>query len=572
HEALVRWYLSRKAFDKAESLLRAKAASAIDKIQPVGELVQFLAQYRSPEAAIAELDHAIAAGQSTAVFRSARAGFLFDRGDKKAAIAEMQDILTSESGTDDARKIKVALARMLFATGNTDEAHSLVEAVLAEDSGQMEAIRLKATWLVDGDQIADAITLLRSAIDQNPRDATLMTLLAQAYERDGNRDLVREMLVRAVDASGQAPAESLRYAQFLAANNDLLPAESVLIDALRTTPGNPDLLGPLGQLYIQLNDWPRAEAVAAALETIADPKLAPAITGLRAAILEGQQRKEDALSYLEQMAAGKNSGLADKLAVLRNHMANGRMTEAQDYAKSLLAEDPENPDIQIINAAILSASGNKAPAEQIFRKVVAKDPSRAIAWMNLYGILKADPKRQDEANALLDQALAAIPTSGELRWAKAGEQEARGEIDAAIANYEKLYAENSANPIVANNLASLLSNYRQDAYSLKRAEIIARRLRGSGIGPYQDTFGWIAWLNQHYDDALTELEAAAKALPDDPTVQYHLAMTYLKLGRAPEATAQFQRALDLAPANESRPYLAAAKAELEKLKAAAPSP
>lgn len=567
-EALLRWYLSRNDLDKAEAVLRAAVKPDDVDVQPEIELIRFLGEFRSADAAIAELDKAIAAGHSVAVFRSARAGFRFDQGDREGAIAEMEEIAQSENGTEDARKVKVALARMQQAVGNNVAARALVEEILAEDSGEIEAVKLKANWLIFDDNVGEAVSLLRGAIDQNPRDAGLMTLLAQAYERDGNRELVGEMLARAVEASGKAPAESLRYAQFLASNNDLLAAESVLIDSLRIAPGNADLLIPLGQIYLQLKDWPRAQTVAAEMETLAQPQLATAVAGLRAGILQGQQRGDEAITYLEQAATGEGAGLDAKAALLRNHIANGRMAEAQAFASRILAEDPDNIDLQALNAGTLAASGNAAAAESAYTAVVQKDPTRSQSWLNLYKIVRADPQRAEAANQLLEQALAANPTSGDLLWAKAGQLEADGDIEAAITIYEQLYKQNSGNPIVANNLASLLSNFRTDPESLKRAEVIARRLRDSGIAPYQDTYGWIAYQNGKYQDAVEELEPAAAGLPDDPTVQYHLAMAYLKLDRKQEAATKFTALLAMVKADDSRAFVIAAKNELEKLTSA----
>ena len=567
-EALMRWYVSRKDYDRAEAELRSRIDPNADDTQPLIELIRFLGEYRGPEAAIAELDKAIAAGKSMAVFRSARAGFRFDKGDHDGAIAEMEDILKTAPQSDETRTVKVGLARMQLAIGNETAARSIVEDVLSEDSGQVEAIKMKATWLILDDQVNDAVSLLRVAIDQNPRDAALMTLLAQAYERDGNRDLMRDMLSAAVEASGRAPADSLRYAQLLASEGKLVPAEGVLIDALRIAPGDISLLVPLGQIYIQTKDWARAEAVAKELEATEDPSAAGPIADIRAAILDGEQKADQAVTYLEQIASGEGANLEAKIAVLRNHLSNGRNDKALTYAAQLLAADPGNLDIQFIYASVEAMTGNGADAEKTYRSILAEDPARPVVWLALYRVVAADPKRLDEANALIDQALAAVPESGELRWAKAGLLETAGDIEGAIAIYDALYKENSANPIIANNLASLLSNYRKDADSLARAEVIARRLRGSDQAPYQDTFGWIAYQNGKLDDAVAELEKAAAGLGEDPTVQYHLAMVYLALNRGAAAADQFRKTLALLPADDSREFAISAKKELEKLKAA----
>jgi cellulose synthase operon protein C len=567
-EALLRWYLTRKEFDKAEAHLRAQIDAVTDGDEPEIALVRFLGEFRGADAAIAELDKVIGAGKSGTVFRSARAGFRFDKGEREAAVAEMEDILATNPTGDDARNVRVGLARMQLAVGNSVAARALVEEVLAEDSGLVEAVKLKATWLILDDQVGDAVALLRDAIDQNPGDPALMTLMAQAYERDGNRDLMRDMLSQAVVASGRGPAESLRFAQLLASEGKLIPAEGVIIEALRLAPGDLSLLVPLGQIYVALKDWPRADAVARELDEIDEPAIAGEVVELRAAILEGEQKSGEAASYLETFATSEGAQLDAKVAVLRNHLSNGRADEALAFAARILSEDPGNLDLQYVNGSVQATVGDPKAAELAYRSIIEQDPNRGPAWMGLFRIVSRDPERGAEAMAVLDQALAALPNSGELRWARAGTLEAAGDIEGAISVYEVLYKENSANPIVANNLASLLSNYRKDPESLARAEVIARRLKGSDLPPYQDTYGWIAYLTGNYAEALEELEKAAAGLPEDPTVQYHLAMTYLALDRPADAADKFGDVLALVPEGDSREFAAAARAELEKLEAA----
>ncbi|MBS0562969.1 MAG: tetratricopeptide repeat protein [Proteobacteria bacterium] len=567
-ESLTRWYIARKEYDKAEAHLRSLVDPKSDDPGAEIALVRFLGQYRGADAAIAELDKAIASGKAPAVFRSSRAGFLFDRGDRTAAIAEMEAILNDLPKGAEERTIKIGLARMKTAVGDNVAARALVEQVLSEDSGQVEAIKMKATWLIMGDQAGDAIALLRDSLDDNPRNPDLITLLAQAYDRQGEHDLMRDMLAQAVEASGRAPAESLRYAQLLASENKLLPAEGVLLDALRLSPGDPSLLVPLGQLYVAMKDWPRADAVAQQLESLKDDTVSGDLADLRAAILEGQQNNGAALSYLEQMATGQGAGLDAKIALVRNHLANGRNAEALAFAQKMLADQPDNLDVQFIAASVEASVGERAAAEAGFRKILTKDPARPAVWMSLYRLVMTDPARRADGDEVLKEGLAAAPQAGELKWAEAGQLESEGNIDGAITIYEALYKDNSANPIIANNLASLLSNYRKDPDSLQRAAVIARRLKGSGYAPYQDTYGWIAALTGNLSDAVGELEKAAAGLPDDPTVHYHLAMAYLRAGRQADAAKAFERVVALIPANDSRDFAISAKKELEKLKSA----
>ncbi len=564
---LVRWYVARSELDKAEGFLRVRVASAQPDQDDVFALVGFLAEQRGQDVAVAELERVIAAAPDIAAYRAAHAAFIFDLGRRDEAIANMRALLDGAPPSHERRNSKVALAKMLSITGNDVGARALVEEVLSEDAGEVEALKLKAGWLILDDSVGDAIAILRRALDQNPRDAGILTLMAQAYERDGNYDLVRETLALAVAAANRAPAESLRYAQFLAREDRFIPAEGVLIDALRLSPGNPALLVPLGDIYLHVQDWPRAEAVAVALEATGGTEARRAAQNIRATSLLNQEDTDQAIDYLQKLVDDGAGGLAAQIAILRTHLDAGANDKALAYSATLLARAPEDRDIRFIDATVRALAGDAPGAETVYRQLVEQDQQLQPAWMALARLVAADPARIEEATGIVEQGIAALPDSAELQWAKAGLLERNGDYDGAIAIYETLYTANSANPIIANNLASLLSNHRSDPDSIARAEVIARRLRNSPVAPYQDTYGWIAHLRGRHDEAIRDLEKASTGLGDDPVVQYHLAMAYLAVGRKSEAAAQFQKALALAGPDDSRPFVTTTRDQLAQLEA-----
>ena len=173
---------------------------------------------------------------------------------------------------------------------------------------------------------------------------------------------------------------------------------------------------------------------------------------------------------------------------------------------------------------------------------------------------------------MLDTALLAQPSSATLRWTKAGELERAGKVEDAIKVYEALYAENSNNTVVANNLASLIASNHDDTASLARAETIARRLRNEPVPAFQETYGWIAFRNGNLDEALQHLEPAAKALSEDALTQIHLGLLYEKLNRPADAIRQFELALKLAETTATLPQLQQARDALTRLKALKPTP
>ena len=94
--------------------------------------------------------------------------------------------------------------------------------------------------------------------------------MAFAHERAGDRGLMGERLALAVEASNRAPAESLRYANFLMQEDRPGPAEGVVTDALRRDPENRELLDMLGRIHLARKDWARAGQVAGILRAQAE--------------------------------------------------------------------------------------------------------------------------------------------------------------------------------------------------------------------------------------------------------------------------------------------------------------
>lgn len=584
--ALVRWYVTHGELDQAEAYLQQAAAGP--STQAKLDLVGFLAKYRGPDAALAELDKIIAAlpadqptdqaaepaaGQAggkgakaaapaatVRTFRALRASILFDKGDRQKAIDEMKATLDGALETDETRRIKVALAKMQAQTGDMVSARALVEQVLAEDKGQLDAIKLKAGWLTQADSPDDAITLLRAALDAHPNDPEVMTLMAQAYERAGNHQLVGDMLSQAVQASNKAPDTSVRYAAFLVQDKKYLPAESVLVDALRLDPNNLQLLGPLGRLYVLMKDWPRATQVADKLDEIGTPEAKQAGEALRPAILAGQQNLDAAESYLQGLSAqgGSNAGPAD-IALLRAYLSSGDTAKAQELAQQMLAKDPANPQLRFIAATVQAASGDQAGAEAALRALVKDNPKWVPAWLSLINMFGA-AGQEPEARSTLDAALQAAPDSPDLLSIRATFLERDGDVDGAIKIYDQLYQQNSGNLILANNLASLLASYHgKDPASLDRAYAIARRLQDTQVPAFQDTYGWITYLRGDPQGALSYMESAAKGLPKDPLTQFHLAEVYRALSRPDDAKAQYAKVVALVKPDDKRDFVETAR-------------
>lgn len=560
---LVRWYISEKRIDEAEAWLRDRVDPAEADPEPRLTLVRFLSELRGPQAALDELDAILAEDPAPAdiaeernTFTALHAGLLFTTGKPADATAEMQALIGSYDGQtpegeelDKFNRYKVSLAQMQEASGNQVAARALVEEVLASDASNVEALKLKARWQVLDDQTAEAIVNLRSALSEAPRDASIMTLLASAYEREGNRELMAEMLSLAVETSNRAPQQSLQYANFLAQDQKYRAAEEVLINALRLAPGSLPLLSTLGRVHLAMEDWARARQDLDRLRQLEGPQAQAAANELEAQLLARQSKTDELTSFLEQQGEGDVNSAA---AVIRANLLSGRTDEALARSEELLAEHPEDPAATFVRGLVLAITGSHAEAIPLLEQTVTDRPQTEQAWTALYSAYQRNDAPEKAAETL-DRAIAARPESMNLQWVKAGVLEREGDIDGAIAIYEDLYARNSTAVVIANNLASLLSSHRDDPESIDRAYTVARRLKGNAVPAFQDTYGWIAFRKGNTDEALEPMEAAAAGLPNDPTVQFHLAEVYAALGRTEDARAAYEKSRQIVEGTDAAP-------------------
>lgn len=572
--SLLRFHMSQGDTEAAEAFLRAQidlAEEASDdnalQVEDLrSALVQFILRLEGSDAALAEVEAQIAATDDNYSLRMLQASILFAIGETDRAIADVEALIAAEGAAPaQVSDAKVVLAGLYMETGNQVGARRLVGEVLEVDNSHVAALRIEAGWLIEEDRADDAIGLLRNALDAEPNDTASMSLMAQAHARNGNRELSRDFLALAFETSNSAPEETLRYARDLMQDDAFLAAEEALITALRLQPGSLDLLEVLGELYISMGDWDRSEQVEDTVRRQGTDASEALANGIRLARLNARGETGEVLEFLDGLADGDDArtGLAAQLATVSTFMSQGQIAEARTYLEEALAEDPGNLPLLLARGVAEREGGDLETAIGTFEAVIQVAPTAERAWVELIRT-EAILGDAEAASETLERALTELPDGVNLLWAQASFFEQAGDIDGAIAVYESLYAELPNSPIVANNLASLISTHRTGEEDLERAYAIARRLRGTEVPPLMDTYGWINFRRGDIEEARSYLAGAAAALTEDALVQFHYGMLLAAAEEVDEAITQLTVALDLA-GDDPRPQFETAREELRRL-------
>jgi tetratricopeptide (TPR) repeat protein len=574
-QAMINWYLIQDDVAGAEAYLRDRAGADDGPTDGHLSVIQLLDARVGATAARAEIERLIQANGDTTegrYYASMLALRDFDAGQTTAAIDDLRALIEAEDNAERDMQMQILLARMLTATGEAAQADALVAAVLDEDASNVAALKLQANRLIDTDRSGAAIVALRRALDQNPQDSETLTIMARAHQRDGDLELAGERLALAVEVSGSGAAEALRYAQFLVSQNQPQIAATVLEDARRANPRDPQILTLLGSVALREGAWQQAQGIVEALRALQTEDAARTATELQAAILQGQNRVDDSLSVLEAQLAGSENAsdlerIRTTMLIVQTQIRAGKAQAARTYLDTAMAELPASPDLQVLDATVSALMGDMVQAETGYRALIAQYPQSFLPVRLLINVLNSTGE-ETQAREALAQALERMPENTEALLIRASYLERDGDIDGAIATYEQIYAQDSNNVVIANNLASLISAFRDDEASLSRAATIARRLRGTEVPAFQDTYGWIAFRRGNIDEALEYLEPASERLPGDALVQYHLGMTYTAMGRTEDARRQLTRALELSEGRNLPQQMQTARETLETLETA----
>jgi Flp pilus assembly protein TadD len=198
------------------------------------------------------------------------------------------------------------------------------------------------------------------------------------------------------------------------------------------------------------------------------------------------------------------------------------------------------------------------------RSIVAAQPKYAPAYVLMGEMLMA--------RSQLPQAIEALSTAARLdpkltlaHLRLAGAYEQQGNLDAALASYRRALDLNPKDARAYNNVAWILAsqgkNLDEALSQARKAEELVRadKAQVASLPGVLDTLGFVHYKRGEYAQAEPLLRQAAELSTKDAQIQYHLGLTYHRLGRKADAETWLRRSLQgggrFAGAEEARQLL-----------------
>lgn len=539
---LAQFYLSHDRKDAAEAEYRAVAAENPGDAAAQLDVVRFVSSVKGTKAAKQELESLIAKYPANIELKFALAGLHQSQNDHKASEAVFRSIIEKTGDAPEGIKAKGLLAAALLTRGDKPGAQALVAEVLAKDQRNEQGLLLKASVEIDDRQLDQAIADLRTILRDVPNSARALLLLGKAHELAGSPELAQEHYLKAFNAGHHAVPFGMAYGEFLLKRGQAPRAAEVAEEMLRTTPGYVPAMKLLAQARINQGNWVAAQAVADELRKL--DAQGQAADQIRGAVFAARKNYAESIAAFKRAYDAAPLEIQPMVALVRTYLLADRTGEAMAFLNSVVQASPGNANARLMLGQLQAIKGDQAAASQTFQAVVSQQPKDPAGYVNLAN-LHMQAGRRDEALKVVEQGLSAAPGDFSLRLTQAAVLELSGRFDEAIGLYEQLLKERPNADVVANNLASLLSDHRTDKASLSRAHDLAQRFRRSEIPQFKDTLGWTSYKLGKTDEAVQLIEDASKKMPELPVFRYHLGMSYLAVNKKDAARKELETALAL---------------------------
>jgi tetratricopeptide (TPR) repeat protein len=348
-------------------------------------------------------------------------------------------------------------------------------------------------------------------------------------------------------------------------------AEAAWRSLSHTYPSNPEPYARIALLEARQEHY--KQAIPMYKKALAlNPKVPGLRLNLALALFKDGQLKEAVPEFSAlRKAAPPDSPDGQRLTILlgMSHYGLGQYAEAVPLLKDAAAHDPQNLPLRLALAHSCLWSKQNQCVLDVYHEILSLNAESAEADM-LAGEALDDMKDNEGSTKMFRAAVKANPKEpnvhfglGYLLWTQKQYPEAATEFQAELAN----------DPGHAQAMLYLGDTFLQ----MNRPEE-ARPLLAKAIE--LDSSLWLANLDLgiidsdagRNEDALRELQAAAKAKDDDVNVHWRLARLYRSMGKKDEAKVEFDKASKLNKAADEELYKKIANGKQRPPSDSAPAP
>jgi tetratricopeptide (TPR) repeat protein len=536
---LGQFYWQGGRLDDAERTLK-EALSVAPTEEITNRLLAVFYQSRNRHAEAEQyLKAAIAVGNSAAG-RMTLADYYVSQ-DRMPEAIRIFESLASDSTLGSLARIR--RATLHHRAGEFDLAEQVIESVLAKDPQHIEALLVKADYLLVRKDSAKALQAVDAAIAADRRSPRAYFVRGRLLAAINRPEEAKRAFSEVLKLNPRASIAQVELARLHLGSGAVDTSMSLAGEAAATAPQSVDARILLARGLLIRRDLVQAEAMLTSL-VAAVPNSAVVHTQMGLLLTLKKQPKAAAAAF-EHALSLDPSHLEALGGLVGLDLVAGRVAEARARIEARLTVAARDTGLLMLAARTFIATKDSERAETILRQALVLDPALLPAY-SMLGQVYFKQNRLDDARREFEQLATrqSSPTSpltmvGIIQQMQQRPAEARQ-------TFERVLQLDSRSAVAANNLAWIYAESGDNSdVALQLAQTAKAGL--PDMPEVSDTLGWIYYRKGLLPQGIRALKDSVALRPTNPTFQFHLGLAYARNGDNVQARHALETALKLDP-------------------------
>ncbi len=481
----------------------------------------------------------------------------------------------------DIRTLDVLQAQALANLGKTEEAIDVLQDASGDPPIRLDRLVLLAQLYEWASRFDEAIDTYEQAVELTPKGQHRWNLqfpLGRLLIRQSRFAEAQEVLRKVVEGGSTDPQALVELGKAQEGSRQYPEAVESFRTVLKRQPDNREanyyLASSLRHLGRREEAIERLHHLLSLSESVSASN-SPGATNPRTSfrqflgVLYQETRQHDkAIELFQDLCRDLPDDVDAKLGLVYALKEGGRLSEARKLSAELLEQAPEDPNLVITHARILSSDGELDAAARLLRQELRRKQKtspggeEAEEYYLSVGQLYSEHRRYDKARQVLEEGLAQYPASQALIFFLGSVFERLNQIATAEEYFRKVLAEDPENSAALNYLGYMLAD--RELRLEEALGYIERALaKDPHNGAYLDSLGWVYFKLNNFELAEENLKQAIQINGGDPTILEHLGDLYLRLGDRFRALGYYRKSVAVAEDPDELEKVEAKLASLE---------
>jgi tetratricopeptide (TPR) repeat protein len=479
------------------------------------------------------------------------------------------------------------LGQLYRISDNSDKAAEIYRKFLGIEPGSEDGVVALAGLAIDSNHNAQAIELLNDFLKRQPAADRALETLGDAYSNLGETTGAADAYKRAA-ALNDDPDLRNKLADALLDDNRLEEAAAVFEEVLSEDQSNVGVLQKLAQIHRRQMKYSEArETLGRALRRAPtnvflridmalidrdEGKFEDAVRGFESILKDTekpiysqndkairmrvytqigiirslQTRFDDSIAAFSSVRALADPSDRNRIDMMiaDTYKEAKNIDKAESTIRAAMQESPNNRDLQMAYADILSSRGRTDESIQILQRLSAGQTPDMDLISAIIGVYE-HAQRFSDAQKTLDAAARSFPDEKQIHFLQGALYERQDKVTEAEQAFRRALDLDKNNPSVLNYLGYMLAD--RDMKLEEALTMVKKAVDTDPInGAFLDSLGWVYFKMNRLDLAEQFLKRAVAFAATNATMYDHLGDLYYKTGRFQEAQASWTKGLQYA--------------------------